>query len=96
MDPSQENVRKRLLLLILANSKKKWRKKRKFVREKEKEKKKSVYTEENPIPVLIDCVLLRSIWYNLKKRPHFLTYFKPTLQFWPDLGQFWLSWLNLF
>ena len=40
MDPSQENVRKRLLLLILANSKKKWRKKRKFVREKEKEKKK--------------------------------------------------------
>jgi len=28
---------------------------------KGKKKKKSVYTEENPIPVLIDCVLLRSI-----------------------------------
>jgi len=26
-----------------------------------KKKKKSVYTEENPITVLIDCVLLRSI-----------------------------------
>ena len=46
MDPSQENVRKRLLLLILANSKKKWRKKRKFVREKEKEKEKNQFIQK--------------------------------------------------
>jgi len=35
--------------------------KKKICERKGKGKKKSVYTEENPIPVLIDCVLLRSI-----------------------------------
>jgi hypothetical protein len=52
MDPNQENVRKRLLLLIVANSKKEMEEKKKICERKGK-KKKSVYTEKNPIPVLI-------------------------------------------